>query len=160
MSEIQSDTQPEIQSEVEAAVDAVQEVAAEISPAPVEFNSVTSATDVKARLDWGEPAFTIIDTRDRVSYNDRRIAGAIPAASEEELNRVRQTLETSRDIYVYGSSDNEAKQVASQLADGGFDRVSIIEGGLSAWDAAGGLTEGRDAAPDKLRPGFVNSMTD
>ncbi len=147
-------------SEIQDAVDAVQEVAAEVSPAPVEFNNVTSAADVKARLDWGEPAFTMIDVRDRASYNEKRIAGAIPGASEEELSRVRQTLEADRDIYVYGGSDDEAKRVASQLSESGFGRVSVIEGGLSAWNAAGGLTEGRDADPDKVSPGFVNKVTD
>ncbi|MEO1297916.1 MAG: rhodanese-like domain-containing protein [Cyanobacteria bacterium J06636_16] len=147
-------------SEIQNAVDAVQEVAAEVSPAPVEFNNITSAADIKARLDWGEPAFTIIDIRDRQSYNEKRIAGAIPGASEEELSRVRQTLEKNRDIYIYGSSDNEAKRTALQLVESGFERVSIIAGGLSAWDTASGLTEGRDAAPDKLRPGFVNNITE
>ena len=87
------------------AVDAVQEVAAEMSPAPATFESVSSAADLKARLDWGEPALTIIDVRDRDSFNNERIMGAISMPIEELTDRVGQTLEINRDIYVYGASD-------------------------------------------------------
>lgn len=145
-------------SEIERAVDAVQEVVAEVSPAPVEFNKMTSATDVKARLDWGEPALTIIDIRDRESYNDRRIAGAIPGASEEELKRVRESLEAERDIYVYGNSDDDGKRVAADLEKAGFERVAVLKGGLSAWKSAGGLTEGRDTQSPKVSPEFAQKL--
>lgn len=149
-----------IMSEAQNAIEAAQEIVTEVSPAPVEFKNVTPATDVKARLDWGESAFTIIDIRDRKIYNEQRIAGAIPAASDEDRSRVYQTLEKERDIYVYGHSDSDAKEAAQQLAEDGFKRVSIIEGGLAAWAAAGGLTEGRNATPDKMNPDFVNDIVE
>jgi rhodanese-related sulfurtransferase len=144
-------------SEIQASVEAIQEMAKRVSPAPVGFSDVTSAADIKARLDWGEPAFTIIDVRDRQSYNEQRIVGAIPAGLEEELNRVRQTLEPNRDIYVYGNSDDDAKRTASQLVESGFERVSIIKDGLSAWTAAGGLMEGCNAKSDEASPNLPNS---
>ncbi|MEO1094089.1 MAG: rhodanese-like domain-containing protein [Cyanobacteria bacterium J06638_28] len=147
-------------SEIQDAVDAVQEIAVEVSPAPVEFNRVTSATDVKARLDWGEPALTIIDIRDRQSFNEKRIMGAIQASSEEAMARVQQTLEADRDIYLYGASDAEAKQVAAQFDAAGFKRVAVLEGGLPAWDAIGGATEGRNAEPNEVSPGFVKNVTE
>lgn len=130
-------------SDVTEAVEAVQEIAAEVSPAPVKFERMTSAQDVVARLNWGEPALTIVDVRDRDSFNNERILGAIHIPVDELMPRLRQTLEEERDIYLYGDSDAEAAQVATQLKDGGFERVALIEGGLSAWKAAGGTTEGR-----------------
>lgn len=124
------------------AVDAVQEVAAEVSPAPAKFEVVTSATDLKARLDWGEPALTIIDVRDRKSYNEERIMGAISLPIEELTSRAPETLETDRDIYVYGDSDQATEGAAIQMYEAGFEHIAAIKGGLSAWREAGGATEG------------------
>ena len=125
------------------AVDAAQEIAAEVTPVPASFDHVASATDLKARLDWGEPALTIIDVRDRESFNEERIMGAISLPIDELTERAGETLETERDIYVYGGSDEATAGAATQLHTAGFERVAAIEGGLSAWKSAGGATEGR-----------------
>ncbi|NEP18428.1 MAG: rhodanese-like domain-containing protein [Leptolyngbya sp. SIO4C1] len=125
------------------AVDAVQEVAAEVTPVPATFDRVATAAEVKARLDWGEPALTIIDVRDRESFNNERIMGAVSMPLSELTDRIE--LESNRDIYVYGASESETAGAATQLEGAGFERVSAIEGGLSAWKAAGGPTEGRNA---------------
>ena len=50
----------------------------DVTPVPTEFKPVTPPLDIKKRLDWGEPALTIIDVRDRTAYNQERIMGAIP----------------------------------------------------------------------------------
>ncbi len=130
-------------SEIIDAVEATQEIVSEVSPAPATFERSTSAADLKARLDWGEPAFTIIDVRDREQYNNRRIQGAIHYTPEELVERVQQTLERDRDIYLYANVDSDASQVASQLDQAGYQRVAILEGGLEAWLLASGAIEGR-----------------
>ncbi|MDB9524737.1 rhodanese-like domain-containing protein [Oscillatoria sp. CS-180] len=127
------------------AVEAASEIATEVSPAPVTFDRISSASDVKARLDWGEPAFTIIDVRDRQSFNQERIQGAIFYAADQWIEQVSQTLEANRDIYVYGASEEDAIRAAFQLDESGFQKVAVMEGGLSAWKAIGGVTEGRKA---------------
>ena len=147
-------------SEIQNAIDAVQEVAVEVSPAPVEFNRVTAAADIKARLDWGEPALTIIDLRDRQSFNAKRIMGAVHACADDEIRRVQQTLEVDRDIYLYGNSNEDAKRTAIQFDAAGFKRVAVIEGGLSAWEAIGGATEGRNAGPNPVSPNFVQNVAE
>lgn len=126
------------------AVEAVQEVAAEVSPAPAKFENVASPTDLKARLDWGEPALTIIDVRDRESFNNERIMGAMSMPLEDLTSRAAQTLEKERDIYVYGDSDQSTEGAAIQMYEAGFERIAAIAGGLSAWKAAGGAVEGRN----------------
>ena len=127
------------------AVGATQEVAAEMTPAPATFEHVSSASDLKARLDWGEPALTIIDVRDRESFNDERIMGAISLPIDELTERAGQTLEKDRDIYVYGAGDEATAGAATQLYSAGFERIAAIEGGLAAWKSANGPTEGRQA---------------
>ncbi len=56
------------------------------------------------------------------------------------------SLEYERDIYVYGSSNEQAAEAASKLRKVGFQNVSELTGGLAAWKAANGAIEGALAA--------------
>ncbi|MBF2017543.1 MAG: rhodanese-like domain-containing protein [Rivularia sp. T60_A2020_040] len=97
---------------------------------------------LKSRLEWGEPAFTILDVRDRQTYNEGHIMGALPMAMDGLGDTATQSLAKSRDIYVYGASDADSAQAAQALRSKGFENVSELKGGLSAWKAIGGPTEG------------------
>jgi rhodanese-related sulfurtransferase len=97
---------------------------------------------LKTRLEWGEPAFTILDVRDRPTFNQGHILGAIPTPIDELVERAVSSLHKSRDIYVYGANEEETAQAAQQLRSNGFERVSQLKGGLAAWKAIGGPTEG------------------
>lgn len=70
--------------------------------------------------------------------------GAIPMTIDELVDRVNQTLEQERDIYVYGTSDQQAIHAATELYQAGFENVAVLEGGLSAWKTANGPVEGRN----------------
>ncbi|HEY9633851.1 MAG TPA: rhodanese-like domain-containing protein [Coleofasciculaceae cyanobacterium] len=93
--------------------------------------------DLKARLDWGEPALTILDVRDRSKFNSSHIMGAVPMPLNEPTDRVLDKLELGRDIYVYGDTDEEAAVGAAKLRAAGYTNVSEIRGGLAAWKAVG-----------------------
>jgi rhodanese-related sulfurtransferase len=93
--------------------------------------------DLKARLDWGEPALTIIDVRDRREFNISHIMGAVPMPMNEPTDRVLSKLELGRDIYVYGATDEETVLGATKLREVGYRNVSEIRGGLAAWKAVG-----------------------
>ncbi len=93
--------------------------------------------DLKARLDWGEPALTIIDVRDRLQFNLSHIMGAVPMPLNEPTHRVLAKLETGRDIYIYAETDEETAVAATQLRQAGYQNVSEIRGGLAAWKAVG-----------------------
>ena len=97
---------------------------------------------VKSRLEWGEPAFTILDVRDRNTYNDGHITGAMPMPLDVLVDRVASSLDKSRDIYVYGATEEQTSQAAKLLRSAGFGHVSELRGGLAAWKAIGGPTEG------------------
>ena len=97
---------------------------------------------VKSRLEWGEPAFTILDVRDRSIYNEGHIMGAMSMPIDELTERAAISLDTSRDIYIYGTNDGQTTQAAQILRSAGFKNVSQLKGGFGAWKAIGGATEG------------------
>ena len=104
-------------------------------PTPPPFKAKSLVFELKSRLDWGEPALTIIDARDRTEVNFRHILGAIPMPVSELVNRAQSSLENSRDIYIYGETDEETAIAASLLRDAGFQNVSELRGGVAAWRA-------------------------
>ena len=104
-------------------------------PTPPPFKAKSLVLELKSRLDWGEPALTIIDARDRTEFNFRHILGAIPMPLQELVNRAKSSLENSRDIYIYGETDEETAIAASLLRDAGFQNVSELRGGVAAWRA-------------------------
>ncbi len=112
-------------------------------PAPIKAQSLVN--DLKERLDWGEPALTIIDIRDRSAFNISHISGAISLPMNELVNRALINLELTRDLYVYGSTDEQAADAAAQLRTAGYQNVSQLRGGLAAWKANGYPIEGNSA---------------
>ncbi|MCM0590813.1 MAG: rhodanese-like domain-containing protein [Gloeotrichia echinulata IR180] len=108
-------------------------------------NLIADAHDLKFRLEWGQPGFTIVDVRDRHTYNHGRISGAIQIPFDELVQRAKSSLHTERQIYVYGDSDAQTATAAQTLRNAGFTAVAGIQGGLLAWKTVGGATEGVDA---------------
>lgn len=104
-------------------------------PTPPPFKDKSLVFELKARLDWGEPALTIIDARDRTEFNSRHILGAIAMPMAELVDRAQSSLANSRDIYIYGETDEETAQAAIKLRDAGFQNVSELRGGVAAWRA-------------------------
>jgi rhodanese-related sulfurtransferase len=107
---------------------------------PIEAQSDVHA--LKSRLEWGEPAFTILDVRDRMTYNQGHIMGAMPMPIDQLEERAVSSLDKSRDIYVYGANEEQSAQAAQILRSAKFVHVSELKGGLGAWKAIGGPTEG------------------
>lgn len=104
-------------------------------PTPPSLKAQSRVFDLKARLDWGEPALTIIDVRPRGHFNISHIMGAIPMPMQELVDRALSSLELTRDIYVYGETDEETAEAAAKLRTAGYQNVSELRGGLAAWKA-------------------------
>ena len=105
----------------------------------------TSAEELKRRLDWGEPALTILDVRHRESFNQERIRGAISMPEADLVKNASDSLEFDREIFVYGDTLTQADQSVVSLKQAGFRKVASISGGIPAWQNAGGPTEGISA---------------
>lgn len=113
-----------------------------IIPSQPPIDAQSDVHVLKSRLEWGEPAFTILDVRDRQTYNEGHIMGAMPAPVALLADWAVKSLAKSRDIYVYGADDQQSAEAAQLLKGAGFEHVSQLKGGLAAWKAVGGPTEG------------------
>lgn len=113
-----------------------------IAPNSAPFHKKASPNELKSRLDWGEPALTILDVRDRERFNQERILGALPMPMNSLVAGAESNFERDRDIYVYGNDDKETELAATHLREAGFERVAELQGSLDAWKAIGGQTEG------------------
>ncbi len=108
-----------------------------IIPTPPPLRARSRVYDLKARLDWGDPALTIIDVRDRSEFSFSHILGAIPMPLNELVERAPSSLEITRDIYIYGDTDEETAEAAAKLRAAGYRNVSELRGGAAAWKAVG-----------------------
>jgi rhodanese-related sulfurtransferase len=124
---------------------------------PIEAQS--DAHVVKARLEWGEPAFSILDVCDRQTYNEGHIMGAMPMPIDEVVERAASSIDKNRDIYVYGANEEDTAQAAQSLRSAGFRHVSQLRGGLAAWKAIGGPTEGAIEATTPPSAGDYNVVS-
>jgi rhodanese-related sulfurtransferase len=106
-----------------------------IIPTPTPLKPRSRVYDLKARLDWGEPALTIIDVRDRHEFALNHIMGAVNLPMAELIDRALINFELTRDLYVCGDTDEEIAVAAGQLRAAGYLNVSEVQGGLPAWRA-------------------------
>ena len=113
-----------------------------INPIPRPIKARSSVYDLKKRLDWGEPALTIVDVRAREDYNSMRISGAIPMPMADLVSLAVASLEVERDIYVYGNTDEQSAEAADLLREAGYKNIAVLVGGVPAWQVASGATEG------------------
>ncbi|MCY7321825.1 MAG: rhodanese-like domain-containing protein [Phormidesmis sp. CAN_BIN36] len=113
-----------------------------ITPTPPDLKTASSVYDLKSRLEWGEPALTILDVRPREVFNDSHIMGAMDFPVSELVTLAKNSLEFERDIYIYGANEQETAQAAAMLREAGFRAVAELKGGLAEWKAIGGSTEG------------------
>lgn len=135
------------------AVKDVQQTIGKATPVPTEFKEFSTPSEVNDRLKWGEPALTILDIRDRESFNNERIMGAVFLPKDDFISMAKQSMAPERSIYLYGEDDSEAQSAAGQLSQAGYKKLSVIKGGLSAWKAINGPTEGRTQEPGLLDDG-------
>lgn len=105
-------------------------------PIPEPIQDKSSVSTLKKCLDWGKPALTIIDVRSRVLFNSTHITGSIPMPTNEPADLTLSNLELNRDIYVYAETDEQTALAATKLRQAGYQKVSELIGGLTAWKKA------------------------
>ncbi len=132
----------DIQSTLQDTVQSVKKSLTAPLSTPPELTSCASASDLSNRLNWGEPALTIIDVRDRHAFDQERITGAVNIPMAQLVEQAQAHLEVSRDIYIYSDSNDETAQAAQSLRSAGFERVAELDGGLSGWKAINAALEG------------------
>ncbi|MGK7934063.1 MAG: rhodanese-like domain-containing protein [Microcystaceae cyanobacterium] len=116
-----------------------------IIPIPPSIKAQSTVQDLNSRLNWGEPALTIIDVRSRNAFNVSHIMGAVSLPLTELVSSALVSLELVRDIYIYGETDEVTAEAASLLREAGYLNVAELKGGLPAWKARGFAVEGNAA---------------
>ncbi|MEL7067653.1 MAG: rhodanese-like domain-containing protein [Cyanobacteria bacterium J06581_3] len=108
---------------------------------PDSLSSAASPSDLKRRLDWGEPALTIVDIRSRAAFNESHIVGAVSIPDAILVQSVSASLELERDIYVCGENNELSSAAVRRLREAGYQSVAELTGGLPAWKAINGAVE-------------------
>jgi rhodanese-related sulfurtransferase len=146
-------------SNVEDTIQDIKSKLPDITPTPPGFHSVATAHELKSRLNFGEPALTILDLRDREAYNACRILGAMQLSMEGIQNGESPSVAQNRDIYLYGDSDEMTATAAERLRSMGFSHVAQLQGGLDAWNSIGGAIEGTETHRDHIEADEVNVVS-
>ncbi|MGF1513912.1 MAG: rhodanese-like domain-containing protein [Elainellaceae cyanobacterium] len=130
--------------DVDDTIKSAKDAVTDPLPTPPEMGQTVAANNLKERLNWGEPALSILDVRSKESFDGERILGAINVPMDDLVAAVRNKhgLEASRDLFVYGDADADATEAAGQLRQAGYEKVAAIQGGISGWKACGGAVEG------------------
>lgn len=135
-----------LSDQLASTIESAKEILTQPLPtAPTLSSTEASPEELLKRLNWGEPALTIIDIRSREAFNEERIRGAIPVSTDQLVAGLETTLERDRDIYLYSDSNESATTAANRLRNAGYANVALLQGGLSSWKAIGGSTEGSKA---------------
>jgi len=145
-------------ADIQEIIENVKQALPNIMPSPPSLKPESPAYDLKTRLEWGEPALTIVDIRDRAAFNQSRITGAVSMPMEQFMELAQANFEPTRDIYIYGESDEQSLQAAQLLRGAGFSSVAQIMGGLPAWCEVGGSTEGVQET-EQLNPSEFNVVS-
>lgn len=98
--------------------------------------STVSPGEASKRI--ASPDAIILDVREEAELKDISLAAG--KVQHIPLNRVAGSLESlsrEKDYYVLCRSGHRATMAAMVLTQNGFRRVSVIEGGITAWDKAG-----------------------
>ena len=83
------------------------------------------------------PAGLLIDVRTPVEFAQAHAPDATLLPLSDLDGKVVSQLSAGKPIYVMCQSGNRAKRAAEKIEKAGIDSVSVIEGGMNAWEAAG-----------------------
>jgi rhodanese-related sulfurtransferase len=108
-----------------------------------------SAAAALALYEAGSHLF--IDTRAGLAASAPRIPGALslrPEQFDDDFAAIIDFIAPEDPLVLYGESLQASAAVAGRLAERGYAQLSLLEGGLAAWQAAGGpLSRSREESP-------------
>lgn len=128
-----------------SGIPAWKEAGYELAQGPPEPNPLTVArllpADLEKRISEGT-VLTLIDLRDE----DKFIAGHLPGARHVPYGLVKdqfnkKEIPAEQEIILYDETDLRSVIMAKELLKMGANDVKILEGGISAWTAAGQALE-------------------
>ena len=104
-------------------------------PAQVGLAPSLSPRSVHEQQDTGRSA-VLIDVRSQAEYEAGHIPGAVHIPFDEVAERINE-VDTSDGVVVYCMMGPRARKGEAALLSAGQEKVFHLEGGFSAWQAAG-----------------------
>lgn len=88
----------------------------------------------------------LIDVREAAEYAAEHIENSL-LVPLSRLDQEASRIERSRPAYVFCRTENRSREAAKRLRDAGFSRITVVEGGLTAWKENGyAVVRGRSGA--------------
>lgn len=102
----------------------------------------------------------LLDVRTPEEYDAGHIKGAMLAniKDEQEFTRRAQSLDRKRTVYVYCLSGGRSQAAANWFRQHGYN-VKQLEGGITAWKAAGLPVEGKQTKPEISAGEYAKMIT-
>ncbi len=113
------------------------------------MNVVISCDDL-AGIMASDGLYAVFDVRERGEYNECQIPNSTSLPrSQIEFRMAALVPDRNVPIVVYDDSDGRAPLAAATLIQLGYEKVSILDGGLSAWQSEGRPTSSGVNVPSK-----------
>ncbi len=113
------------------------------------MNGLISCEDL-ARLMASNQLYAVFDVRERGEFNQRQISNATSLPrSQIEFRIAALVPDPNVPIVVYDDGDARASLAAATLSRLGYEQISILDGGLGAWQTEGGPTVSGVNVPSK-----------
>ena len=103
-----------------------------------QLSSVKELSTHEATLLMNKQDALVLDARPAAEFKKGHILGAIQLKAEQLTKADFSTLEKNKDkpIIVVCAMGMTAKRTASQMLKAGFEQVSVLKGGMNAWQGA------------------------
>ncbi|MDY6842598.1 MAG: MBL fold metallo-hydrolase [Thermodesulfobacteriota bacterium] len=106
---------------------------------PVTHLPHISVHELKEKLEKKEDLI-ILDVRSQREWDEFHIKGAVHIAAPDVRNRYKE-VETHKPVAVICNTAHRSSMAASILKQHGFNNLTVVTGGMTAWQAAGYLPE-------------------
>ena len=109
------------------------------TPDSVNFINLSPA-DFHTKLQNDHEAM-LIDVREQFEYRKSRIKGAVNIPSSGNMDFASDTIDKTRNLYLYCTSGFRSKRVCAKFAEKGFAEVNNLDGGIKRWKEEGNPVE-------------------
>ncbi|MBT7661516.1 MAG: rhodanese-like domain-containing protein [Actinobacteria bacterium] len=99
--------------------------------------TTVNAHELMSQLENG-PAVTLVDVRTSAEYETRHIVGSVPLPLDLLAGRCEQVAEVVGPLVLICESGQRATKAGERLAAAGCQTASVLDGGVIAWNEAGG----------------------
>lgn len=107
-----------------------------VEKAPVALNGPVKIEQAEKEVADGTQ---LLDVRTAEEWKEGHLKGAklITVTEDGFLDKSKAALDPKKPVLVYCKSGKRSEKAAKELRDAGFTSVLEVEGGISAWQAAG-----------------------